>query len=310
MYNEKEVLVRNPKVTVIIPTYNSRGGLKRALDSVLNQTYNNLEVIVIDDNNPNTIERQKTEEVMLEYNKSDIIYLKHEINKNGASARNTGIYAATGDYIAFLDDDDEWFSNKIEKQLVYLENNPEYDCVYCLSLIRGKKEFTIAYEDNAIIPLLMNRTKMFTPSLMFTRQSLLDIEGFNESFRRHQDYELLIKFFAKGYKICCLKEVLINIHGLGGNTPNSQEFILIKDQFLKSFDKEINKLELKHKGIKSKITVANYVVVLFSALSNSQFNLALKMLKKYFPLSPITFIKQFLFLTWGYLFRRLPYYIK
>lgn len=297
-----------PTVSVIIPTYKSRGGLQIAVDSAINQSYHNLEIIVVDDNNPDTSERNSTEDVMLEYtNNPRVLYLKHECNKNGAAARNTGIKAASGDYIAFLDDDDEWYPDKVEKQLEYLKNHLDCQCVYCLANVNGRKEFSTPYEGNAIIPILMNRTKMFTPSLMFTKSSLVSIGGFNESYRRHQDYELLVKFFAKGYKICCLKEILIDIHGLGGNQISSDEFILLKKSFLDLFKSQIDVLNLKHKGIRRKIIVANYVVVFDTTLARHQYKLAWKLFVTYFPQSPSAFISQCWFLIKGHISRKISF---
>ena len=97
-----------PLVSVIIPTYKRPDYLDRAIDSVLNQTYNNIEIIVVDDNNPNTEGRERTEKIMRRYeNNPHVIYIKHEYNKNGSAARNTGFKASHGVYLAFLDDDDQ-----------------------------------------------------------------------------------------------------------------------------------------------------------------------------------------------------------
>ena len=81
------MIVNNPLVSVIIPTYNRPDNLSRAIDSVLNQTYDNIEVIIVDDNNPNTEARVRTEEFMSQYEKnSHIKYIKHEKNKNASAA--------------------------------------------------------------------------------------------------------------------------------------------------------------------------------------------------------------------------------
>ena len=103
------------KVSVIIPTYNRAESLKRAIDSVLNQTYKNVEIIVVDDNNPNTTYREENEKSIKKYygENEKVKYIKHPENKNGAAARNTGIRNATGKYITFLDDDDYFMNNRI-----------------------------------------------------------------------------------------------------------------------------------------------------------------------------------------------------
>lgn len=113
-----------PIVSVIIPTYKGSSALNRAIDSVLCQSYKEIEIIVVDDNDPTSDERKNTEALMSRYiGDKRIRYIKHQRNSNGAVARNTGITAATGKYIAFLDDDDYYLPNRIEKSVRYLETN-------------------------------------------------------------------------------------------------------------------------------------------------------------------------------------------
>ena len=269
----------NVEISVVIPSYNSRGGLARSVDSALKQTFQNIEIIVVDDNNPDTEARRNTESIMEAYQDNPKVrYLKHEKNKNGAAARNTGVRAARGKYIAFLDDDDEWFPEKLERQHAYIQSHEGYDCVYCLLSLDGKKEYVIPYENDAIIPLLLNRTKMYTSSLMFTKDSLFSIGGFDESFRRHQDYELLV--------------------------PTIEDFALLKERFLDVFSFIIDDLDTKNPGIKNKIIAANFAVVWDSAVARKKFVFANSILKKYFFVSPKGFVSQVLFIYRGRLNRK------
>ena len=92
------------RVSIIIPTYKNRGGLTTSVDSAIRQTYQNIEVIIVDDNPPDSEERHFTEQIMEGYLADPRVrYIKHAENKNGAAARNTGINSSTGEYIAFLD---------------------------------------------------------------------------------------------------------------------------------------------------------------------------------------------------------------
>jgi len=100
-----------PLVSIIIPTYNRAGFLKEAIKSVLAQTYKNIEVIVVDDGSTDN-----TPKLVKQFTDKRIIYLRQE-NKGASSARNKGIESARGNYIAFLDSDDIWLPQKIEKQL-------------------------------------------------------------------------------------------------------------------------------------------------------------------------------------------------
>jgi glycosyltransferase involved in cell wall biosynthesis len=110
-------------VSVVIPTYNSAPYLIEALESVLIQTYPIHEIIIVDDgSSDNTVE-------VLEPYSNSIIYLKQH-NAGSATARNTGIERATGEWVAFLDSDDVWEPDKIEKQVAYIQQVPELICIH------------------------------------------------------------------------------------------------------------------------------------------------------------------------------------
>lgn len=114
-------------VTVIIPTYNRALMLGRAINSVLNQTYIDFELIIVDDastdDTQNTVER---------INDSRMRYIKNPLNRGVAYSKNRGIEKANGEFIAFLDDDDEWLPQKLEKQMELFRSLPdEYGIVYC-----------------------------------------------------------------------------------------------------------------------------------------------------------------------------------
>src|SRR3989442_437688 len=100
------------KVSVIIPTYNRAEFLGLALTSVLNQTFQDFEILIIDDNS-----QDSTQEVVTNFGDERIKYIRHDVNKRVAAARNTGVANSNGEYIAFLDDDDEWFPDKLQIQL-------------------------------------------------------------------------------------------------------------------------------------------------------------------------------------------------
>lgn len=109
--------------------------LCRAVESVLSQTYSNIEIIVVDDKGIGTEYQIQTEQELAEYIASDTIqYIQHEVNKNGSAARNTGLQIAQGKYVNFLDDD-VMISNKISSQVEILEKNSCYDAAYCNSKI-------------------------------------------------------------------------------------------------------------------------------------------------------------------------------
>jgi glycosyltransferase involved in cell wall biosynthesis len=108
-----------PAVSVIIPTYNRAEFLRLAITSVLNQTFQDFEIIVVDD-----ASEDHTHEVVHNFRDKRIKYIHHEVNKRVAAARNTGVLNSSGAYIAFVDDDDEWLPKKLQMQVALLENSP------------------------------------------------------------------------------------------------------------------------------------------------------------------------------------------
>lgn len=283
----------NPLVSVIIPTYKQRGLLEATIESVLTQTYKNYEIIVVDDNSPETQERKSTEDIMSKYADNPIItYIKHEVNKNGAAARNTGFKASSGVYIAFLDDDDFWMPDKLEKQVEYLQKHPEFDSVYTYIVINGVKNPNKCMTGNIVVPYLMNYVSLQTSCLLFTRKSVEAINGFDESFRRHQDYELLIRFFLGGFQIGCIPEYISGMNAVGGNRMSGEKLDELKEKFFATFDSPLNTLDSQTPGIKKKIIVANYVKNFESHMAGKNYNFAWAIVKKYLPMSPTTFLSQ------------------
>lgn len=119
------------KISVVIPSYNRADLLERTIQSVLKQTYKNFEIIIVDDASvDNTLEViQSLKEKNSEF---EIKYVKHTLNKGESGARNSGIQASNGDYVAFLDSDDEWHETKLEKQINFLtQSSFQYDGVVC-----------------------------------------------------------------------------------------------------------------------------------------------------------------------------------
>lgn len=280
-------------VSVIIPTYKNRGGLSDSINSVLSQECQNLiEIIVVDDNDPSSEFRSSTMSLMAQYAENPLVrYICHEANKNGAAARNTGIKAAKGDYIAFLDDDDLFLPNKLNLQVEYLENHKDRDAVYCFARRGGKVVSTTALEGNGIRNILLLQSNYFTPSLMFRHNVLETINGFDETFRRHQDYDLMLRFFDAGFTIGCVQEVLIEI-GLnkGENIPTGEKINQLKSYFFEKFNGFIEKEDKKTPGFKKIVYAKHYAGVFLNHVRNKNLRMAINTLCKYFPKSPKTFM--------------------
>lgn len=171
-------------VTVIIPTYNRFLELERAIKSVVNQKYTNLEIIIIDDNVDND-KNSVVENIVFSID-TNIKYVRNTRNMGSAETRNIGIKKATGKYITFLDDDDIYLPMKISNQVEYMEiNNLDYSltnlCLYDendnLVDVR-KREYIESYEYSSLIKYHLMYHMTGTDTLMFKRDYLSKIGGF------------------------------------------------------------------------------------------------------------------------------------
>lgn len=207
-------------VSVIIPTYKRPGFLSRAVYSVLNQSYTNVEVIVVDDNNPDTEGRAQTETIMKQYaDNPKVRYIKHEHNKNGSAARNTGARNANGQFVAFLDDDDEFLPDKIGCQIKRLQSlSDDYAVCYskfALVTENGHQHLSTEKREGNLYLQAITQDLMIAAgsNLMVRRDAFEDILGFDESFSRNQDVEFLVRLLKK-YKIAYSDELglLVNVH--------------------------------------------------------------------------------------------------
>ncbi|MGH2317096.1 glycosyltransferase family 2 protein [Planococcus sp. SE5232] len=183
----------NDKVSVIIPTYNRSELLKKAVESLKNQSHQNFEIIIIDD-----FSTDDTATVVKEMEDDRIIYLKHDINKGGSEARNTGIKRATGNFIGFLDSDDQWLPQKLEKQLGRFEEQPDVGVVYTgVQVVNENNQPTrkiVPEYRGDILPKLFESNCIDTTSSVLVRKEVLDqVQGFDAGLPSCQDWDLYIR---------------------------------------------------------------------------------------------------------------------
>lgn len=227
-------------VSVIMPTYKRSAKLVRAIESVLTQSYANLELLVVNDNEPDD---KFTKELVrkVECFSSDPRFklIMQEKHINGAVARNVGIRQAKGEYIAFLDDDDWWKCNKIERQVDVLESLDEsWGGVSCrIEQYNGDKIIAALpkYNDGYVYKdILMLKCDLATSTLLLRHRDL-DIAGyFDENLLRHQDYQLLADFTFR-FKLKQLDELLhcCDVSDTV-NRPDGNKLILHKKRFFES----------------------------------------------------------------------------
>lgn len=262
------------KVSVIIPTFKRPKYLKRAIESVLNQTYKNIEIIVVDDNNKGDKYSRETETLMKKFNDSRVNYIQHKVNKNGSAARNTGINNSSGKYITFLDDDDEFLLKKIERQVVTLENLDE-SWIACYTLInrfidgRLIDKSTDMKSGNIYLDVFKNELYFNSGSNLFVRSNIVKgINGFDESFKRMQDLEFLIRVAEKG-KVAAIDTHLLNVHLEDRqNAINYSKLIECNNHFLSTFNGKIKKLPKKEQ---QKIYLSKNLVLLKEYIYDKRF---------------------------------------
>lgn len=207
------------KVSVVIPTYGRPLLLKRAIDSVINQTYSNIEIIVVDDNGENNPNQQETERIISKY--ENVIYLKLKQNSGGAIARNFGAERSTGEYICFLDDDDEFLPTKLEKQVsIFKKSQNELSVVGCYADILDNNQNVIRKEINNIKGdtyfYQLKRNVCTTSIAMINSKVFKQAKGF-DNVPSSQEHRMFIKVFAINPLYDYFPETLIKIHQHSGS---------------------------------------------------------------------------------------------
>lgn len=185
------------KFSVVIPTYNRVNVISDTINSVIKQSYKNLEIIIVDDGSIDGTERFIKEQYLLK--DSRIKYLKrgNERLKGANSCRNIGIEASYGDYIAFLDSDDQWLPNRLEHVNAFLNKNKPF-AIYSGAIVNyvenkiKRVSRQIAKEESIFDFLIRDDTFSPTPSLVI-RADVAKQVLFNEQLKRHQDFDFIIR---------------------------------------------------------------------------------------------------------------------
>jgi GT2 family glycosyltransferase len=241
-----------PRASVIVPTYNRGDALGRAIESVLRQELEDLELIVVDD-----CSTDDTESVVESYDDPRVRYLRHETNRGGSAARNTGIEHASGEYVAFLDDDDEYHPLKLTRQVECLERrSDEWVAAYCdytvvrendspvdlfpSFFLRWWRADSVPHPEGGaeLIPQVLSHAFPLggASTLLVDGDALNELGGFDPEFPRHQDVEFLIRLLKTG-KLAYVDEPLVRRYDTG--RPSMSDVEKAKELLRARFSAEI-----------------------------------------------------------------------
>ena len=196
-------------VSIVVPTHHRPHFLSRTIDSLLGQTYLFTEIVIVDDNEPDSDARRQTEQVVAQYaDRKNIIYIQNPHPLGGGPARNVGIRACTGDYVTFLDDDDIYLPEKIDTQLSFMLEQ-DLDMSFTDVFLYGADEKLVEYRRHTYVHDCSNAELMRqhvihslcpTSSYMIKRSFLLQTDGFRD-VSMGQDYMLMYDMIEHNAKI-------------------------------------------------------------------------------------------------------------
>lgn len=267
-------------VSVIIPTYNRSEYLKRAINSVLNQTMPDYEIIIVDDGSTDDTER-----VVRKYADKRIRYVKHRQRKGGSAARNTGILAARGSLIAFLDDDDEWLPRKLELQVKRFEENIKLGAVYTGYFIRyggtnGPIRKIVPKKRGNIYKALLIRNVVGTASTVMVRaECFFEVGMFDDSLPSSQDADMWRRLSRK-YEFDYVEIPLVIYNAHFGNRVSGNYRAAAKacEIELEKFSQDLK----RHKRIHS-IRLLKYAKLLYLAGDQKKGRSVIKLALKLYP---------------------------
>ena len=233
-------------ISVILPTFNRSNMIVRSICSVLNQTYKDFELIIVDDGSTDC-----TQDMVSRIKDSRIRYIRHEKNKGAAAARNTGIKAAQCDLIAFQDSDDEWVPEKLEKQIKAILALPDdFGVIYSAFWRLGKQKIYIPRKNISIKEGWMYKQLLYgnivgMPVSLIKKECFNVVGGFSENLRALEDWELFLRI-SKFFKFKYIDEPLVLSYETEGSVSKNvlahteaYEYILANNYSAISIDKKL-----------------------------------------------------------------------
>lgn len=235
------------KISVIIPAYNRANLIERSIRSVLEQTYDNLEVIVVDDGSTD-----HTEEVVKAIRDHRLIYHKLPSNQGVSNARNAGASLAAASLIAFQDSDDMWRKEKLEKQMKYWKLHPEYAMIYSSYLYHVEDEESYQVPpvnvwgqlEGDIFTSLLLRNTIGAPTVLVRKECFLQCGGFDISYKSLEDWEYALRFAGK-YRIGFVEEPLVDAYlSRGGVSSAAGAYYESRCRMIAKYRKELSETGL------------------------------------------------------------------
>lgn len=199
--------MNNDLVSIIIPTFNRKDTILKSLQSILNQTHKNIEVIIVDDGSTD-----ETYRLFEKQTDKRINFYRYEKNQGACYARNYGFSKSNGVYIAFHDSDDEWVPSKLEEQLHELKKN-NYDFIFCgMTRIKGNNKYyfpmTKFNENGDVLHQQLMQNHISTQTMLMKRE-VLEKVNFDITFKRFQDWDFSLQVILNNFKIGYLEEPLV-----------------------------------------------------------------------------------------------------
>lgn len=219
-----------PLVSVVIPTYDRPELLSRAMQSVVNQTYEHIELIIVDDCSPESLRETVVESIPSDIQLS---FLRHDHNQGHAAARNTGMEASEGEFIVFLDDDDEWLEEKIKKQVERFQETSERVGVVYTGIKQMNEDGSVnavttpAHSGDVTRQLLFDDFIGTGSMYMIRSDAYESVGGFDERFPAWVDWDYSLRLSLE-YEFAAVTEPLVNRY-VGGHEQSSDDYEVRKE---------------------------------------------------------------------------------
>lgn len=222
------------KVSIILPTYNGSKTIEKSIRSVIAQSFQDWELLIIDDGSTDNIKS-----ILAPFTKEEsrILYVRNEFNQGIQKSLNLGLNLAKGEYIARIDDDDEWINkDKLKKQVEFLDSNKDYvligtGAVAVLETGDAINGYWMPNSDEQIRSEILFKNCFIHSTVMFRKEVALELGGYdeNEDFKHIEDYHLWLLMGLKG-KMMNLYDLMINFRISSNSISNLNK----KDQLLKN----------------------------------------------------------------------------